>query len=60
MKHAILMGISQVGHEEGITAAISVASVTSLENPRRIVRIFDTHTDELLFSYRNGEPTFHG
>jgi hypothetical protein len=60
MQYAITVGLSQAAETEGITQAITEATNASLANPRRIVRIFDTLTDELVFSYRNGEPEFHG
>ena len=58
MRYAVLLGISQVGHHETMGEAITTASVTSTENPLRLVRILDTHSDVIVWRYRNGEPTF--
>lgn len=56
MRYAILLGISQAGEAETMAQAINVASETSTKNPVRLVRIIDTHNDEIKFTYRAGQP----
>lgn len=58
MRYAVLLGISQVGEEVTMGEAITLASETSRAHPLRLVRVIDTHSDVIVWRYRNGEPTF--
>ena len=55
MKYAILLGISEVGHDDGLLHAASIAVEASRANPTRLVRIINTHTDDIVATYRNGQ-----
>lgn len=55
MRYVILLGISVVGHDGGVLHAHSIAVETSAGNPTRLVRIIDTHNDNLVGTYRNGK-----
>jgi hypothetical protein len=58
MRYAVLLGISSVGEVMTMGEAVVLASKTSLTNPLRLVRIIDTHSDVIVWRWRNGEPTF--
>lgn len=59
MKYVILLGISQVGHDEGLLHAHSLARGISEQNPTRLVRIINTDNDALCGTYRAGELAVH-
>lgn len=58
MRYAVLLGISIVGHGEQ-SDMIMVAQRVSEAHPRRVVRVIDTYTEEIRWTYRDGEPTFN-
>lgn len=55
MKYAILLGISVVGHESGMLHAYSIAQEASEACPTRVVRIVDTYTDRIVYTFRDGK-----
>lgn len=60
MRYVVLLGIMKVAESTSLSDAITIANEESLAHPKRLVRIIDTHTDAIAFTYRNGEPQFHG
>ena len=58
MRYAVLLGISVIGHGEQ-RDMIVVATRVSDSHPGRIVRIIDTYTEEIRFTYRDGKAELH-
>jgi hypothetical protein len=54
MRYAVLLGITVVGHDDGALHAHHLAEETSAQHPTRLVRIMDTHNDQLVGTYRHG------
>lgn len=59
MRYAVLLGISVVGYDTKVNAMTMAMSISE-SNPTRLVRIIDSHTDDIVRTYRGGEETDEG